>query len=117
RDERDRTDRYVGSLGLFPTRPVAALPPLLRIEPLAAEPLQEFIGIRGIRKTINVEPFPIVEHGVTSGAKRQILAELVNLFVAATFTTPRRQNYLVRPAPINCRRRQLALPTHFQTAA
>jgi hypothetical protein len=45
------------------------------------------------------------------------LAELVNLFVAATFTAPRRQNYLMRPAPINCHWRQLALPTHFQTAA
>ena len=84
---------------------------------LAAESLQEFIGIHVILKTINVEPFLIVEHGMTSGAERQILAELVNLFVAATFTTPRRQNYLVRPASINCRWRQLALPTHFQTAA
>jgi len=90
---------------------------LLRIKPLAAEPLQEIICVREILKTINVEPFPIVEHGMTSRAKRQILAELVNLFVAATFTTPRRQNYLVRPTPINCRRRQLALATHFQTAA
>jgi hypothetical protein len=54
---------------------------------------------------------------MTSRAKRQILAELVNLFVAPTFATPRRQNYLVRPAPINCGWRQLALPTHFQTAA
>jgi len=90
---------------------------LLRIEPLAAEPLQEFVGIFEILKTINVEPFPIVEHGMTSRAKRQILAELVNLFVAATFATPRRQNDLVRPAPINCRWRQLALPTHFQIAA
>jgi hypothetical protein len=76
---------------------------LLRIKLLAAEPLQEFIGIRGILKTINVEPFPIVEHGMTSGTKRQILAELVDLFVTATFTAPRRQNYLVRPASINCR--------------
>ena len=90
---------------------------MLGIELLAAEPLQEFIGIRGILKTINVEPFPIVEHGMTSRAKRQIFAELVNLFVAATFATPRRQNDLVRPAPINCRWRQLALPTHFQIAA
>jgi hypothetical protein len=54
---------------------------------------------------------------MTSSAKRQILAELMNLFVAATFTTPGRQNYLMRPAPINCRWRQFALPTHFQTAA
>jgi hypothetical protein len=54
---------------------------------------------------------------MTSGAKRQIFAELVNLFVLATFAAPRRQNYLVRPASINCRWRQLALPTHFQTAA
>jgi hypothetical protein len=46
---------------------------LLRIEPLTAEPLQEFIGIGRIPKTINVEPFPIVEHGMTSGARRQIL--------------------------------------------
>ena len=76
---------------------------MLRIKLLAAESLQEFIGIRGILKTINVEPFPIVEHGMTSRAKRQILAELVNLFVAATFATPRWQNYLMRPAPINCR--------------
>jgi hypothetical protein len=68
-------------------------------------------------KTINVEPFTIVEHGMTSGAKRQFPAELVNLFVAATFTEPCRQNYLVRPAPINCCWRQLALPTHFQTVA
>ena len=87
------------------------------MKPLAAELFQEFIGVRGILKTINVEPFPIVEHGMTSRAKRQILAELVNLFVAATFTALRRQNYLVRPAPINCCWRQLALPTHFQTAA
>ena len=97
--------------------PITALPSLLRIKLLAAEPLQEFIGVLGILKTISMEPFPIVEHGVTSRAKRQILAELVNLFVAATFTASRQQNYLVRPAPINCRRRQLALPTHFQTAA
>ena len=90
---------------------------MLRIKPLPAEPLQEFICVRGILKTIDVEPFPIVEHGMTSRAKRQILAELVNLFVAATFATPRRQNDLVRPAPINCRWRQLALPTHYQTAA
>jgi hypothetical protein len=92
----------LGSLGLFPTFPVTALPSLLRIKPLAAEPLQEFIGVQGTLKTINVEPFPIVEHGMTSRAKRQILAEFVNLFVAAIFTTPRRQNYLVQPAPINC---------------
>jgi hypothetical protein len=90
---------------------------LLRIKLLTAESLQEFIGIHRIPKTINVEPFPIVEHSMTSGAKRQIFAELVNLFVPATFAAPRRQNYLVRPASINCRWRQLALPTHFQTAA
>ena len=90
---------------------------MLRIKLLAAEPLQEFIGICGILKTINVEPFPIVEHSMTSGAKRQILAELVNRFVTAAFTAPRRQNYLVRPASINCRWRQFALPTHFRTAA
>jgi hypothetical protein len=90
---------------------------LLRIELLAAEPLQEFIGICRILKTVNVEPFSIVEHGMTSRAKRQSLAELVNLFVAAAFTAPRRQNYLVRPASINYCRRKLALPMHFQTAA
>jgi hypothetical protein len=90
---------------------------LLRIKLLAAQPLQEFLGICGILKTINVEPFPIVEHSMTSEAKRQILAELVNRFVTAAFTAPRRQNYLVRPASINCCWRQLALPTHFQTAA
>jgi hypothetical protein len=90
---------------------------LLRIKPLAAEPLLKFIGVGGILKTINVEPFTLVEHRMTSRAKRKILAELVNLSVAATFTAPRRQNYLVRPAPINCCWRQLALPTHFQTAA
>ena len=90
---------------------------MLRIEPLSAEPLQEFIWVRGILKTINLEPFPIVERGMTSRAKSQILAELVNLFVVATFATPRRQNDLMRPAQINCRWRQLALPTHFQTAA
>ena len=90
---------------------------MLWIKLLAAEPLHESIGVLGILKTISMEPFPIVEHGMTSSAKRQILAELVNLFVAATFTASRQQNYLVRPAPINCRRRQLALPTHFQTAA
>jgi hypothetical protein len=69
---------------------------LLRIKLAATEPLQEFICVRGILKTINLEPFPIVEQSMTSRVKRQILAELVNLFVAATFTTPRRQNYLVR---------------------
>ena len=58
----------------------------------------------GIMKTINVKPFPIVEHGITSRAQASNSAELVNLFVAATFTSSRRQNYLVRPAPINCRR-------------
>lgn len=97
--------------------PVTALPSLLRIKRLSAEPLQKFICVRLVLKTINLEPFPIVEHGMTSRAKRQILAELENLFVAATFATPRRQNYLVRPAPIDCCWRQLALPMHFQTAA
>jgi hypothetical protein len=76
---------------------------LLGIKLLAAEPFQEFICIRGILKTINVAPFSIVEHSMTSGAECQILAELMNLFVAAAFTEPRRQNDLMRPASINGR--------------
>ena len=79
---------------------VTALPSLLRIKPLATEPLQEFICVRGILKTINLEPFPIVEHSMTSRAKRQILAELVNLFVAATFTTPGRTIWCGQPRSI-----------------
>jgi len=91
---------------------------LLRIEFLATEPLQEFIGIRRVGEAVNVKPLPIIKDSVPPAAYRQILAELVNLLIpTAALTEPRRQDDLMGPVSVNGRWRQLALPTHFQTAA
>ena len=97
------TDIY-GALGLFPTCPVVAPPSLLGIKLIATESLQDFSASVAILKTINVKPFPDRRTQRDLESTASILAELVDLFVAATFTSSRRQNYLVRPAPINRRR-------------
>jgi hypothetical protein len=107
----------VGSLGLFPTRPVAALASLVRIEPLATKTLLEFIGVGLHGKAVNMKPLSVMEHRVTSVAERHVLAELVNLFVAAAFTQTRGQHNLVWPAEVNGGWRQLALASHPRTAA
>jgi hypothetical protein len=64
---------------------------LFWVEFFPAKPLQEFIGIRWVGEAVNVKPFTLVEHRMTSRAKRKILAELVNLLMpAAALTEPRR---------------------------
>ena len=104
-------------VGLIPTRPVAPPSPFVGIEPLAAEPLLELLRVGGIRETINVVPSVIVMHCVAAAAQRQILAELMNLVVADALAGACRQHHLVRPIPVNGRRRQLALAAHRRTAA
>ena len=64
-----------------------------------------------------MKPLAVMKDGMPTGAERQILAELVNLIVAAAFTEPRRQDDLMGPATINARWRRLALAAHFRTFA
>jgi len=54
---------------------------------------------------------------MTPVAETQVLAELMNLVIAAALAEPSRERDLMRPAAINTRRRQLALPPHHRTAA
>ena len=110
-------DQYLGSLGLFPTRPITPLPSLFRIKLVATEPQSEFIGVLQLFEAVNVKPLAVMKHGMAAGAERQLFAEVVNLIVAAAFTEPRRQYHLVWPVPVNARWRQLSLPSHLQTAA
>jgi hypothetical protein len=63
-----------------------------------------------------MKPFAVV-HSVAAGAEREVLAEVVNHFVAAAFTQARRQDDLMGPAPVNGRRRQLAFAPDARTAA
>ena len=97
-------------------RPVAAPSSLARIKRLAAEALLEFLGVGRFGETIHMKPLAVV-HSVAAGAKREVLAELVNHLVATAFTQARRQNDLMGPAPVNGRRRQLAFAPHVRTAA
>lgn len=92
---------YVGSLGPFPTSPVAASPSLVRIEFLATEPLLEFIGVSFLGEAVNVEPLAVVVDSVTSAAERHALTELMNFLVATAFTEARGQNDLIWPAAVN----------------
>jgi|SRR5271170_1591868 len=97
-------------------RPITALPSSPRIKSFATKPLFEFFCIGRIRETINVKPLPIKD-GMAPRTQRHVLAEIVNLIVAAAFTEAAWQRDLVRPAPVNSRWRQLALAAHFQTFA
>ena len=52
----------------MPMRPVAAPPPLARIERLAAEALLEFLGVRCFGETIHMKPLALV-HSVAAGSR------------------------------------------------
>ena len=54
---------------------------------------------------------------MTPVAETQVLAELMNLVIAAALAEPSWERDLVRPAAINARWRQLALAPHHRTAA
>jgi hypothetical protein len=58
--------------------PVTAFPSLPRIEPFAAEPLHEFLGVTALGKTINIEPLVPVKDGMPSRAKGKLFAELMD---------------------------------------
>ena len=79
------------------------------LKPVAAEALQEFVGVVERGETVDVEPLFLVEHRMATQAQRQILAEVVNLVVAAALAQFRRQCDLIWPTAINGRWRQLAL--------
>ncbi len=67
-------------------------------------------------RAIHMKPLAIVD-GVASRAEREVVAEIVNLLVAAVLAKPSGQRDLMRPAAINAARRQLALPAHARTVA
>lgn len=66
------------------------IPSLFRIKLLAAKPLHEFISVLRFFEAVDVKPLGVMKDGVATGAKCQLLAELVNLLVAAAFTEARR---------------------------
>jgi hypothetical protein len=55
---------------LLPLHPIPALASLLRIEPFAAAPLQEFLGIATLGKIMEVETFAGVNDPMSPRAKR-----------------------------------------------
>ena len=67
-------------------------------------------------ETVHMKPLAII-NGVASCAESQIVAEIVNLLVAAALAKPGGQRDLMRPPGVNAGRRQLALPAHARTAA
>jgi hypothetical protein len=89
---------------------------LIGVEFLAPEALLEFPSVSGIRETVDMKPLSSIVDRMTAAAECEIFAEFMNLVVAAALTRARRQYDLVRPIPINGRRRQLALPAHVRTA-
>ena len=93
------------SVLFLPLHPILPLPSLRRIEFFAAETRHEFLRIRRVGEAVDVEPLPVVVNAMPSQAQRQILAEVVDRFVAAVFAGAGRQRDLVRPAAIDGGRR------------
>lgn len=89
----------------FPLHPIAPLPSLRRIEFLAAEPRHELLRIRRVGEAVDIEPLPVVENAMAARAQRQILAEVVDGFVAAVLAGACRERHLVRPAAVDAGRR------------
>ena len=102
---------------LSSARPIGAAGALDRIELLATKSLHELLRVRWLLKAIDVKPLAVVIERMASRAERQISTEFVYLVVAVALAHPRRQHDLVRPVPINCRRRQFAFASHARTAA
>jgi hypothetical protein len=94
-----------GEILFFPLHPIPPLPSLRRIELFSAKPLHELLRIRRIGEAIDIEPLPIVADAMAAPSQRQILAEVVDGFVAAAFAGAGRQRDLVRPAAIDTGRR------------
>jgi hypothetical protein len=93
-------------VGLFsPLHPIVPLPSLRRIEFFAAEPRHELLRIRRIGEAVDVEPLLVMADAMAARAERQILAEVVDRFVAAVLAGACRQRDLVRPAAIDAGRR------------
>jgi hypothetical protein len=94
-----------GDILFFPLHPILPLPSLPRIKLLAAETRHELLRIRRVGEAVDVEPLPIMADAVAARAQRQILAEVVDDFVAAVFTRACRQRDLVRPTAVDGGRR------------
>ena len=59
-----------------------------------------------------MKPLAAVVDGVASAAECQVLAEIIDLPVAAPLAETSRERDLVRPTTVNGQRRQLDLPSH-----
>jgi hypothetical protein len=64
-----------------------------------------------------VKPLAVVVERMAARAECQASTEVVYLVVAVALAEPGRHYYLMRPAAINCHRRELAFATHARTAA
>jgi DNA-binding transcriptional regulator PaaX len=66
---------------------MASFAALRRIELHAAEACLELLGILQLGEAVHMKPLAVID-GVPSGAESQIVAEIVNLLVAAALTKP-----------------------------